>query len=155
MKTLLGFLLLCGALTTAAFATDNIPQLPKTLNNARYVYVTAYDGDQFDHNLLPDDRQAIAAVQDAIQKSGKFILVYQPDQADIILRVQSRPSEDVLAVYDGHGLRDQYLWRAMGRNGLQQGETPLVTQFLQAFEKMAGKAPTPQARMGSAAMVSS
>jgi len=121
-----------------------LPPLPKTLANARYVYVEAYDGDQFNPNLLPDDRQAIAAVQDAIQKSGKFTLVYQPDQADIVLRVQSRPSEDVLAVYDGHGLRDQYLWRVMGRNGLQQGETPFVTEFLQAFEKMGGKAPTPR-----------
>ena len=127
--------------TVAAMAAA--PPLSKTLNNARFIYVAAYDGDQFNPNLLPDDRQAIAAVQDAIQKSGKFILVYQRSQADIVLLVQSRPSEDVLAVYDGHGLHDQYLWRVMGRNGLQQGETPLVTEFLQAFEKASGKTPTP------------
>jgi hypothetical protein len=127
----------------AASAAAAVPPLPKTLNNARFVYVIAYDGDQFNHDLLPEDRQAIAAVQDAIQKSGKFILVYQPGEADIVLRVQSRPSEDVLAVYDGHGLRDQYLWRVMGRSGLQENETPLVTEFLQAFERAAGKTATP------------
>ena len=70
-----------------------------------YVYVASYDGDQFNTNLLPEDREAIGAVQDAIQKWGKLTLVYQPSQADIIILVTSRPSEDILAVYDGHGSR--------------------------------------------------
>ncbi|MGB6804305.1 MAG: hypothetical protein WBE31_18725, partial [Candidatus Sulfotelmatobacter sp.] len=101
-------------------APQNIPTFPGTLVNARFVYVTSYDGDQFDPNLFPEDRQAIATVQDAMQKWGKFILVYEPHQADIILMVMSRPSEDVLAVYDAHGWpQNQYLWRMMGRSGLQ------------------------------------
>jgi hypothetical protein len=120
-------------------ASQNIPPFPGTLVNARYVYVTSYDGDQFDINLLPEDREAIGAVQDAIQKWGKFILVYEPQQADIVLMVTSRPSEDVLAVYDGHGPRSQYLWRMMSRNGLQQNETPLVTNLEKAFEQAASK----------------
>jgi len=108
---------------------------PGVLANAQYVYVTAYDGDQFDPRLLPADRQAIANVQDAIQKWGKLFLVYQPNQADIVIMVQSRPSEDVLAVYDRRlWPGGQYLWRAMGRDGLQSGETPLVTQFEKGFE---------------------
>jgi hypothetical protein len=48
--------------------TATVPAFPGTLANASYVYVAAYDGDQFDPNLLPDDREAIGAVQDAIQK---------------------------------------------------------------------------------------
>ena len=36
---------------------QNVPPFPGTLVNARYVYVTSYDGDQFDINLLPEDRQ--------------------------------------------------------------------------------------------------
>jgi hypothetical protein len=116
-------------------ASQNIPPFPGTLVNARYVYVTSYDGDQFDLNLLPEDRAAISAVQDAVQKWGKFILVYEPQQADIVLMVTSRPSEDVLAVYDAHNWpRNQYLWRMMSRNGLQQSETPLVTNLEKAFE---------------------
>ena len=43
-----------------------------------FCYVTSYDGDQFNPNLLPEDRQAIATVQDAMQKWGKFTLVYEP-----------------------------------------------------------------------------
>lgn len=110
---------------------------PGTLANARYVYVAAYDGDQFDPNLLPEDRYAIAAVQDQIQKWGKLTLVYEPRQADIVILVQSRPSEDVLAVYDAHGWPgSNFLWRVMGREGLQPSETPLVTQFEKGFESV-------------------
>lgn len=115
-----------------------IQPFPKTLNNARYVYVTAYDGGQFNINLLPEDRQAISAVQDAIQHWGHYVVVYRPADADMIIAVQSRPSEDVLAVYDAHLKGSTYLWRAMGRDGLQQGETPLMTQLQQAVEQ-AGK----------------
>jgi hypothetical protein len=127
---------LSGTIAVAApKARKDVPLLPKTLRNARYVYVTSYDGDQFNPNLLPEDRAAISAVQEAIQKWGKLVLVYKPDEADIILRLQSRPSEDVLAVYDGHQDGDQYLWRVMARGGLQKNETPLLIEFQQAFEQ--------------------
>ncbi|MGB8914597.1 MAG: hypothetical protein WCC85_20140, partial [Candidatus Sulfotelmatobacter sp.] len=94
----------------------------------------------FNVNLLPEDRQAIATVQNAIQKWGKFTLVYQPYQADIVLMVMSRPSEDVLAAYDAHGWPgNQYLWRMMGRSGLQAGESPLVTNLQKAFDRATTK----------------
>jgi hypothetical protein len=119
---------------------QNVPPFPGTLVNARYVYVTSYDGDQFDINLLPEDRQAIGAVEDALQKWGKFTLVYEPRQADIVLMVMSRPSEDVLAVYDARGWPDnQYLWRMMGRGGLQPSETPLLTDLEKAFDQATAK----------------
>jgi hypothetical protein len=121
-------------------AAPNVPPFPGTLVNARYVYVTSYDGNQFDPDLLPEDRQAIGSVQDALQKWGKFTLVYQPGDADIVLMVTSRPSEDILAVYDAHGWpRDQYLWRMMGRSGLQQNETPFITDLEKAFERATTK----------------
>jgi hypothetical protein len=107
-----------------------------TFANAQYVYVASYDGDQFDSNLLPEDREAIGAVQSAIQIWGKLALVYQPSEADIVILVTSRPSEDLLAVYDGHGSRGNYLWRVMGRDGLASGETPLVSQFEKGFDSV-------------------
>ena len=117
--------------------TASVPAFPGTLANARYVYVASYDGDQFNTNLLPEDREAISSVQNAIQTWGKLTLVYQPSQADIIILVTSRPSEDVMAVYDAHqGTNGNYLWRVMGRDGLQAGETPLVTQFEKGFESV-------------------
>jgi hypothetical protein len=147
MKTKTAFLaVVCLMATTFSIATprpsvsQSVPKFPGTLVNARYVYVTSYDGDQFDPNLLPEDRQAIASVQDALQKWGKFTLVYQPQQADIVLMVTSRPSEDILAVYDAHDWpRDQYLWRMMGRSGLQQNETPFITDLQKAFDQATTK----------------
>lgn len=126
------------ALAAPQAQATNVQPFPKTLINARYVYVTSYDGDQFNPSLLPEDRQAISAVQSALQEWGRYIVVYRPKDAEMILVVQSRPSEDVLAVYDGRRPNDVFLWRAMGHEGLQQGETPLVTQLRQAVEK-AGK----------------
>jgi len=143
-KNIFATVLLSLALTTlsAAASSGNPPQMPRTLANARFVYVAAYDGDQFNPNLLPDDRAAIGRVEDAIQKWGKLTVVYRAQDADIILLVESRPSEDVLAVYDAHtgdaGSRPSqtYLWRVMGRGGLQKSEIPLFSQFEKAWDKI-------------------
>jgi len=124
------------ALAAPKPTTATVPAFPGTLANARYVYVASYDGDQFDQNLLSEDRNAIASVQNAIQTWGKLTLVYEPSQADIVILVTSRPSEDLMAVYDGHGSRGNYLWRVMGRGGLESGETPLVTQFEKGFDSV-------------------
>lgn len=140
MKPALGVLLVLFMAAIAAMAApstqvNSAPVFPKVLMNAKYVYVTAYDGDQFDPNLLPEDRQAIASVQDAIQKWGHYVLVYRPQDADMIIAVQKRGSEDVLAVYDARGLGDTYLWRVMGRGGLDKGEVPLFAKLQNAVEK--------------------
>jgi hypothetical protein len=117
--------------------TAKVPPFPAILANARYVYVASYDGGQFDTNLLPQDQAAISAVQKAIQEWGKLILVYRPSDADIIILVTSRPSEDVLAVYDARSWPSgNFLWRVMGHGGLQARETPLVTQFEKGFESV-------------------
>jgi hypothetical protein len=145
MKKLLSVVAVLLFLAGAALAkppaktnSQNVAPFPGTLINARYVYVTSYDGDQFNSNLLPEDRNAIKSVQDAMQKWGKFILVYRQEDADIVLMVQSRPTEDVLAVYDAHSWPGStYLWRVMGASGLQSSETPLVTQMEKAFDKTA------------------
>ena len=133
-------LTLLAALSAAAApkpSTATVPVFPGILANARYVYVASYDGDQFGDNLLPEDRNAISAVQDAIHKWDKLTIVYRPSDADIIILVTSRPSEDLLAVYDAHrGPNGNFLWRVMGRDGLQPGETPLVTQFEKGFESV-------------------
>lgn len=125
------------ALAAPNSSNAKVPPFPGTLANARYVYVAAYDGDQFNPNLLPQDRAAIGAVQDAIRKWGKLTIVYQASDADIVILVTSRPSEDVMAVYDARqGSSGNFLWRVMGRDGLQSGETPLVTQFEKGFESV-------------------
>jgi hypothetical protein len=130
-------MLAISALAPPTARAAKVPAFPGTLANAQYVYVASYDGDQFNPNLLSDDRNAISAVQDGIQKWGKMMIVYRRSEADIIILVASRPSEDVLAVYDAHQWPSgNFLWRVMGRDGLQSGETPLVTQFEKGFESV-------------------
>lgn len=123
-----------GAFAAPDLQKSNIPAFPKTLLNARFVYVTSYDGGEFNPNILESDREAIGNVQNALQQWGHYILVYRPREADMIVAVQSRGSEDVLAVYDPH-VPGTYLWRVMGRDGLQKGETPLVNQLEQAVNR--------------------
>lgn len=140
MKRAISVLLVLFTAAIAAMAApsaqaNSTPAFPKVLINAKYVYVTSYDGGQYDFNLLPEDRQAIASVQDAIQKWGHYVLVYRPEDADMILAVQKRGSEDVLAVYDARGPRDTYLWRVMGRGGLDKNEVPLFAKLQSAVEK--------------------
>ena len=63
--------LIVAAAVSAAAApnvnTTKSPVFPGTLANARFVYVASYDGDQFEGKVLPEDRAAINAVQNAIQ----------------------------------------------------------------------------------------
>jgi len=135
-RIIISFLILLMASVAVATPSYTSQPFPKTLLNAKYVYVTAYDGDQFNMNLLPEDRQAISSVQDALQKWGHYVVVYRPSDADIVLMVQSRPSEDVMAVYDAKLWPGQtYLWRQMGRGGLEQNETPFVNQLQKAVEQ--------------------
>jgi len=133
-------LIVTAAISAGAASNPNakdVPAFPGTLSIPRYVYVASYDGDQFDPNLIPEDRNAISVVQSAIQNWGKLTLVYRASEADIIILVTSRPSEDLMAVYDAHqGPSGTFLWRVMGRDGLQSGETPLVTQFEKGFESV-------------------
>jgi len=127
--------LTAGLAFAAPTVSSSVPAFPKTLINAKYVYVTSYDGNEFNFDVLPQDREAIGNVQRALENWGRYIIVYNPRQADMIVAVQSRGSEDVLAVYDPHfGVGSTYLWRAMSHGGLDRGEMPIVAQLRQAVE---------------------
>ncbi len=97
-----------------------------TLRNARFVYVTSYDGSQFSRDVLPEDRAAISRVQDAVRSWG-YTVVQRPQQADMILAVQSRGSEDTLAVYSA-GFSN-YLWRASQKHGFSLENGTLLNQL--------------------------
>ncbi|HXY16226.1 MAG TPA: hypothetical protein VEI26_17180 [Terriglobales bacterium] len=63
--------------------------LPKLVLHARYVLVTTYFGDEpANARIPPDDRQAVADVEDAIQKWGRYTLVYERKNADLIFLVR-------------------------------------------------------------------
>lgn len=140
MKRFLGGFLAFFLLFSAVALAQDYSDFPGILKNARYVYVTSYDGNEFSNNVLPEDRQAIANVENGIRDWGKYTLVYEPWQADMIVVVQSRGSEELLAVYDPvMWSSGTYLWRVMGRGGLDQGEMPLFKKFQSAVEKLDGR----------------
>jgi hypothetical protein len=123
-------LLACSAALAQAKPKQIMPQL---VANARFVYVTTYDGPSWSKDVLPEDRQAVADVQEALTKWGKYIVVYEPEKADLILAVQRRGSEDILAVYQRGS--DNPLWRGMAQGGLDMQEMPLFADFRKAVEK--------------------
>ncbi len=132
-SVLIVLFLMFGALAAQAKTKAKTDTVPALFLNARYVYVTSYDGWQFSPNLLPEDRQAISDTQNAINKWGKYVVVYNPEWADLIVVVQKRPTEDVLAVYDAKLGRDSSpLWWSSQRGGLDNNEMPLITKFQDA-----------------------
>jgi hypothetical protein len=62
------------ALSTAVVLAADAPQMPGILANARYVYVTSYDGGQFNTELMPEDRAAISHVEEPTS-SWRYSLV--------------------------------------------------------------------------------
>ncbi len=63
--------------------------LQRRILHARYVYVTAVTGDEFSTRTIPQDRNAIAAVQEAIRKWGRYALTYNPANAELIFVVRT------------------------------------------------------------------
>lgn len=74
----------------AAFlhAKDKKPNVPAVFGQAQYVYVEAIDGSQFDPNLYPEDREAIADVQDALSNWHRYVLTMEREHADLIIVVR-------------------------------------------------------------------
>ena len=142
MKKLWSVVAVLALLSLGALAQDKRGEGWNALGvvrNARYVYVTSYDGPQFSLNLLPEDREAIATVQNSIHEAG-YVVVYNPRQADMVLVVQARGSSDLLAVYDGgrYGV-GSYLWRAEAKNGLSRSNPVLMQQLESALERAGAK----------------
>jgi len=79
-------LLIPAALT--AHAKNKKPSVPAVFGQARYVYVEATDGKEFDPNLNPDDRIAIADVRDALGNWGRYVLTTSRDEADVVIVVR-------------------------------------------------------------------
>lgn len=80
--TLLSFGFAC------AHAAKSKDTLPPILLSSHYVYVEALDGDQFDPHLIPEDRQAIANVQQAIQKWKRYIVTVKRKDAELVFVVR-------------------------------------------------------------------
>lgn len=81
------FLVLLPALA-AAGKKPGKPALPAVFEHAQYVYVEAVDGNEFNRNLYPEDRQAIADVEDALRNWKRYTLTIQRSKADLLFVVR-------------------------------------------------------------------
>lgn len=80
--------LLLPILALVASAQEKAP-ISAVVRNATYLYVMTYSGDVLNPEVAPEDRQAVANVQKAIEKWGRYRLVYNRGEADLILVVRT------------------------------------------------------------------
>src|ERR1700677_186949 len=64
------------------------PDVPALFRQARYVYVEAVDGDEFNPRLYPEDRQAIADVRHALRTWNRYALTIRRQDADLVFVVR-------------------------------------------------------------------
>jgi len=62
--------------------------VPALFNNARYVYVRAEDGDILNPRLFPEDRDAIANVEDELQDWKRYAVVLHQSEAELVMVVR-------------------------------------------------------------------
>lgn len=82
-------LLSTSALLAQIREKDTTAGFPRALLHAQYVYVTSLTGGEFNISTYPEDRAVIHMVQSALQKWGRYTLVYGPEDADLIFNVRS------------------------------------------------------------------
>ena len=80
--------LLLAPTVSAQKNSKNKDQMAEAVVNARYVYVEAYDGPEWDPRLTADDRKAIADVERAVQSWGRYQLALRRGDAEIVLQVR-------------------------------------------------------------------
>jgi hypothetical protein len=84
------FLLLLGSLSLliVAEAKNQKETLPAVFKNAVFVYVQAYNGDALNPHVIPDDRDAIYNVEQALKAWNRYSIVYERDKADLVFLVR-------------------------------------------------------------------
>jgi len=68
--------------------TKKKPTAPAVFGNARYAWVESVDGDAFRPGLVPEDRQAIADVEDALRAWNRYSLTAQRNEAELLFIVR-------------------------------------------------------------------
>ena len=89
MKALVSAALLLVLAVPLAHAKDKKKSgLPAVFANAHYVYVQSEDGDIMKPGLFPEDREAIANVQDAVKEWKRYVITLNRSDADLVFIVR-------------------------------------------------------------------
>lgn len=71
------------------FAKDKKKKdLPAVFSTARFVYVQAEDGDIMNPRLFPEDREAIADVQDGLKDWNRYAVAINQSDAELVMVVR-------------------------------------------------------------------
>jgi len=62
--------------------------VPALFNTARYVYVQAEDGDIMNPRLFPEDREAVADVQDELKDWNRYVVALNQSEAELVMVVR-------------------------------------------------------------------
>jgi hypothetical protein len=88
LKAITLLFVLLPALATLQAKPRKPYKLPAAFDQARYVYVEAEDGQEFNPRLEPEDRDAIADIDKALYDWNRYIVTTRRDQADLIFVVR-------------------------------------------------------------------
>ena len=88
LKAITLLLLLVSALANLQAKPKKPYKLPAAFEQARYVYVEAEDGQEFNPRFNPDDRDAIADLDRSLYDWNRYIVTTRRDQADLIFVVR-------------------------------------------------------------------
>ena len=72
----------------AAAQKKNKDEVSESITNAKYVYVEAYDGPEWNPRLTGEDRKAIADVERAVRSWGRYQLALRRNEAEVVLQVR-------------------------------------------------------------------
>jgi hypothetical protein len=92
---LLVIVLLGGVTATAWAKSPKKSELVHIFCPARYAYVTTADGDIMRPDVLQEDRDAVTRVQDQLKEWKRYLLVYEPQNADLVFVVRMGRTADI------------------------------------------------------------
>ena len=75
-------------LALAKDKNKNKKDVPALFNSASYVYVQAEDGDIMNPRLFPEDREAIADVQDELKDWKRYAVALNQSDAELVMVVR-------------------------------------------------------------------
>src|SRR5579862_133751 len=92
MKSITQVSLIIGSAAVLAFPAaaqkKNKDEVSEAVTNAKYVYVEAYDGPEWNPRLTREDRKAIAEVERAVRSWGRYRRVLRRREAEVVLQVR-------------------------------------------------------------------
>jgi len=84
------FFLIAALLASFSVAKDKKSALVRNITHARFVMLTTLHGNDLQSaQVPPEDVRAFQATDEALRKWGRYIIVYTPQEADLILVVRA------------------------------------------------------------------